>query len=94
MDIEGGKGKNQSHLLIIIFMVHIEESIYNADYLVLSLHRANVTRSFDPLTITLLTIHLTSKNPIHPRSVNSVTWAWNIYLPGISYWNSSIPLSP
>jgi hypothetical protein len=31
MDIEGGKGKNQSHLLIIIFMVHIEESIYNAD---------------------------------------------------------------
>jgi hypothetical protein len=31
MDIEGGKGKNQSHLLIIIFMVHIEESDYNAD---------------------------------------------------------------
>jgi hypothetical protein len=93
MDTEGGKGKSVSFINDHICNPH-EDSIYHTDQTVLSLHKANVTRSRGPLAITLLTIHLTSKNPIHPRSVNSVTWAWNIYLPGISYWNSSIPLSP
>ena len=38
--------------------------------------------------------HLTSKNPCHPSSVNSLWWAWNMYLPGYGKRHSRIPRWP
>ena len=36
----------------------------------------------------------TSKNPIQPSSANSLTWAWNMYLPVYGKRSSRMPRSP
>ena len=36
----------------------------------------------------------TSKKPIQPRSANSLTWAWNMYLPVYGKRSSRMPRSP
>ena len=37
---------------------------------------------------------LTSKKPIQPNSANSLTWAWNMYLPVYGKRSSRMPRSP
>ncbi len=37
---------------------------------------------------------LTSKKPIQPSSANSLTWAWNMYLPVYGKRSSRMPRSP
>ena len=36
----------------------------------------------------------TSKKPIQPKSANSLTWAWNMYLPVNGKRSSQMPRSP
>ena len=37
---------------------------------------------------------VTSKKPIQPNSANSLTWAWNMYLPVYGKRSSRMPRSP